>query len=277
MRTTEIDRVRQLYTEYERIQAVHPGTQRDVFPNLIRETPLYDGGSGAVIYSHLDAEGADDVIEAQIAFFEQIGCDFEWKHYDYDTPPDLKERLNVHGFQFEETEAIMVLPLDRAPTELLAPVVHDVRRISDPAQLEDIRRIKEEVWGEEREFVTDFLRKTLEQASTQMRIYIAYADDLPVSCGWIHLPDDNPFASLWGGSTLASHRKQGFYTALLAMRVQDAIACGKQYLTIDASPMSRPIVERFGFVLLAESTPCIWRTDRAHLRSDDTGSTESQG
>ena len=55
---------------------------------------------------------------------------------------------------------------------------------------------------------------------------------------------------------------QGFYTALLAVRVQEAIARGRRYLTIDASPMSRPIVERFGFVRLAESTPCIWRVRR---------------
>ncbi len=60
----------------------------------------------------------------------------------------------------------------------------------------------------------------------------------------------SPFASLWGGSTLASHRKRGFYTALLAVRVQEAIRRGARYLTIDASPMSRPIVARFGFVHL---------------------------
>lgn len=259
---TEIDALRQLYTEYERIRPVHPDVRREVLPNLIRLIPMHDDDFGAVIYSQLDADNADAAIEAQIAFFEQILCDFEWKHYDYDRPADLKERLRAHGFEIGETEAIMALPLDKAPAELLIPIEHDVRLIGDPAQLEDIRRIKEEVWGDEREFVTAFLRRTLEQGSPNMRVYIAYAADEPVSCGWIHLPDDNPFASLWGGSTLASHRKQGFYTALLAVRVQEAIARGKQYLTIDASPMSRPIVERFGFVLLAESTPCFWRTDR---------------
>lgn len=277
MTPIEINALRQLYTEYERIRPAHPDMRREVLPDLIRLIPVHEGDSGAVIYSQLDAGNADAVIEAQIAFFEQIRCDFEWKYYDYDTPADLKERLHTHGFELEETEAIMALPLDRAPAELLAPIKHDVRRIANPAQLEDIRRIKEEVWGEEREFVTGFLRRMLEQGSQNMSIYIAYANDLPVSCGWVHLPDDNPFASLWGGSTLAPHRKQGFYTALLAVRVQEAIARGKQYLTIDAGPMSRPIVERFGFVLLAESTPCNWGADSVHLVADGTDSDGYEG
>lgn len=262
MTTTDIDALRRLYTQYERIQAASPDVRREVLPNLIRQIPLEVGDRAAVIYARLDASDADAAIQAQIDYFEQLGLDFEWKHYDYDTPPDLKARLAAHGFELEETEAIMALPLAHAPAALLQPVTHDVRRIHTPDELDAIQRIKEEVWGGERDFVTQFLRLTLMQAPERMSIYIAYADESPVSCGWIFFPTENPFASLWGGATLAEHRKQGFYTALLAVRVQEAIARGKQYLTIDASPMSRPIVERFGFVRLAASTPCIWRARR---------------
>ena len=205
------------------------------------------------------AEG-DSTNQAKIDYFAGICCAFESKHYDYDTPPDLRARLAAHGFELEETEAIMALPLAHAPAELLRPVTHDVRRVHAVDELDAIKRIKEEVWGEERDFVIQFLRLSLTQHPERMSIYIAYADETPVACGWLFVPEDNPFASLWGGSTLAAHRKQGFYTALLAVRVQEAIARGQQYLTIDASPMSRPIVERFGFVRLAESTPCIWHT-----------------
>ncbi|MFO7632890.1 MAG: GNAT family N-acetyltransferase [Caldilinea sp.] len=258
MTPADIDKLRELYTEYERIQAAFSNVQREVLPNLIRQTPRDPEDRGTIIYTRLDEGNADKSIRDQIAYFEQMGCAFEWKHYDYDTPPDLKERLRAHGFELEEVESIMALPLANAPVGLLKPVTHDVRRVHDPDQLEDIQRIKEAVWGEERSFISQFLRHTLLESPQQMSIYVAYAEDRPVSCGWIHFPAESPFASLWGGSTLASHRKLGFYTALLSVRVQEAIARGKQYLTIDASPMSRPIVERFGFVLLAESTPCIW-------------------
>jgi predicted acetyltransferase len=76
----------------------------------------------------------------------------------------------------------------------------------------------------------------------------------------------SPFASLWGGSTVATHRKQGFYTALLAVRVQEAIRRGARYLTIDASPMSRPIVARFGFMHLTTAYACNWSAEAVNSR-----------
>lgn len=259
MTNSDIEALRQLYTQYERIQAASPDVRREALPNLIRLIPVEASDRGAVIYSRLDATNANATIQAQIEYFQQLGCDFEWKHYDYDTPPDLKARLAAHGFELEESETIMALPLAQTPAALLQPVTHDVRRIHDPDELAAIRHIKAEVWGEERDSVTHFLRLTLTQTPERISVYVAYAGKTPVSCGWIFFPTESPFASLWGGSTLTQHRKQGFYTALLAVRVQEAIARGKQHLTIDASPMSRPIVERFGFIRLAESTPCIWR------------------
>jgi hypothetical protein len=45
---------------------------------------------------------------------------------------------------------------------------------------------------------------------------------------------------------------------LLAARAQEARARGFSLLTVDASPMSRPILEKHGFQHLATSTPCKW-------------------
>ena len=61
---------------------------------------------------------------------------------------------------------------------------------------------------------------------------------------------------LWGGSTLPEYRKQGLYTALVKARVQEAIERGIRYLTIDASPMSRAVLEKFGFELMAYAWEC---------------------
>ncbi len=65
-------------------------------------------------------------------------------------------------------------------------------------------------------------------------------------------------ASLWGGSTISGFRKRGLYTALLAVRAQEANARGVRYLTVNASAMSRPILEKFGFEVIAYSHPCKW-------------------
>ena len=68
-----------------------------------------------------------------------------------------------------------------------------------------------------------------------------------------------PAGGLWGGSTLPDYRKQGLYTGLLAVRAREAQARGRRFLTVDASPMSRPILERFGFVTIAMATECVWQ------------------
>ncbi|MCA9986957.1 MAG: GNAT family N-acetyltransferase, partial [Anaerolineales bacterium] len=72
-------------------------------------------------------------------------------------------------------------------------------------------------------------------------------------------PAGSQFASLWGGSTIERYRRQGLYTALLAARAQEARGRGVRYLTVDASPMSRPILEKLGFQFIAYSFPCKWQ------------------
>ena len=68
-----------------------------------------------------------------------------------------------------------------------------------------------------------------------------------------------------GGATLEGFRKRGIYTAVLAARAREARERGYRFLTIDASPMSRPIAAKHGFRLLATSNPC----DSPRLRNRD--------
>lgn len=262
MQSTDQEFLRVLYTDEERIGADYPDVRREIFPHLIRAAPKEAQGEGFVIYTKLDEENADAVIREQIAYFEDIGVDFEWKLFDYDTPPDLKERLAAHGFEIGEPESLMILPLDAAPPELLAPVSQDVRRLVDPLDLEYIRSIEDEVWQTDHESLIRYLRLMMAEDSERMSFYAAYVDERPVSCAWIHFSPTGQFASLWGGSTLAEFRGRGLYTALLAVRVQEAIRRGRRFLTIDASPMSRPIVERFGFTYVATTYPCNWTHGR---------------
>jgi hypothetical protein len=53
-------------------------------------------------------------------------------------------------------------------------------------------------------------------------------------------------------------RKRGLYSALLAVRAREARERGRAYLTVDAGAMSRPILERLGFQVIAHSYPCDW-------------------
>ncbi|EQD40871.1 GCN5-related N-acetyltransferase, partial [mine drainage metagenome] len=67
-----------------------------------------------------------------------------------------------------------------------------------------------------------------------------------------------------GGATVPDYRGRGLYTALLAVRLQEAKRRGARFLTIDAGPMSRPIVEKYGFRLLTFA--------QAHVRENGSRS-----
>lgn len=248
-----------LYDQDQRIDLDYPGMQREVTPHVVRLVGGSGPQGGAVIYSRLDESNAGDIIREQVRYFESIGQDFEWKIYDYDSPPDLKERLEAQGFAVEEAEAIMVLDLDDAPELLWQPVTHDVQRITHPRELSPVRSIEEQVWNEDHSWLDQHLGEALRDYPEQMSVYVAFVDGRPASAAWIFFPNHSQFGSLWGGSTLGEFRKQGLYTALLAVRAQEARARGLRYLTVDASPMSRPILEKFGFEMLAYSWPCKWK------------------
>jgi hypothetical protein len=226
---------------------------------VVRHINTSNTGEGAIIYSQLYEATAEDAIREQVSYFESIGQDFEWKVYDYDRPPDLKERLGSYGFIVEEAEAIMMLDLEDAPEILRQPVLHMVQRIIQPEKLVDVQAIEQQVWDEDFSWVIDYLGGALSHYPEQMSVYVAYIDARPASAAWTYFPEHSQFASLWGGATISGFRKHGLYTALLAVRAQEAKARQVRYLTVDASPVSRPILEKFGFEMIAYSYPCKWK------------------
>lgn len=249
--------IRALYDYDERITAEEPHLRREVTQHTIRQVNT-EYPNGFVIHSKLDGADVEAIIRGEIDYFLSIGHDFEWKVYDYDQPPDLKERLAVLGLTIEEEEAILVLDAEQTPEKLSQPIAHDVRRITTPEGIEDVIRIESEVWQEDFDWLRHRLNRLLKEYPNQVSIYVAYVDDTPVSAGWTRFPPESRFASLWGGSTLEAHRGRGLFTAMVARRLQEARQRGYRFLTVDASPMSRPILEKLGFQLIALSYPCKW-------------------
>jgi len=273
----ELRELIELYDRDQRIGSEDPRYRREESIGIVRQVPLMPDRLGFVAYSHLDEENADAVIRAQIDRFTVLGIDFEWKLYDHDTPPDLKERLHTAGFIIEEAESIMVLDLDQAPIELLnpAPTVKrneaahpmgaeniEVRRITEPDGLADVIVVEEAVWKVKMEWIHDHLGSYLRDYPKLLSVYVAYVDGVPASAAWVFHFSSSQFASLWGGSTLSGQRGKGLYTALLAVRVQEAMRRSRRFLVVDASSMSRPILEKYNFHLLDYSTPCKWQVKK---------------
>ena len=247
-----------LYDQDQRKDVEYPDARREVTPTVVRHIDTSGNGEGTVIYSQINEADADDTIREQVAYFESIGQGFEWKVYDYDRPADLKERLRSHGFTAGEAEAIMVLDLAEAAEVLWQSVRHNVQRIMDPEKISEVLTIQQQVWNEDFSWLGHYLGEALNRYPEQMSVYVAYVDGQAASSAWTYFPKRSQFASLWGGSTLSDFRKQGLYTTLLAVRAQEAKARKVRYLTVDASDMSRPILEKFGFEMIASSYPYKW-------------------
>lgn len=264
----EKEELLKIFDREQRIDVLYPDIRREQpRPDLVRHISLTDQ-EGFVIFSKLDPTSFETVLEEQIDFFEGIGQDFEWKVYDHDTPSDLKEKLAARGFAVGEEEAVMVLDLEEAPSIFWAPMSHSIRRLTDFEELEAVNQIEHEVWNEDFTDLTDYLRKTIQKSPHLLSVFVAYAEEKPVSAAWMNYHPGSSFASLWGGSTLKEFRGQGFYTALLAVRAQEARQRGVRFLTVDASPMSRPILAKYGFQLISFAYACKWKTGKKQGRGE---------
>jgi GNAT superfamily N-acetyltransferase len=252
----DINHILEQFDQQQRIAIELPGVRKEVFPNLvrfIRPAP----GMNFVGYSRLDEATLDATIAEQIAYFAPMNQPFEWVVYDHDQPPILKERLVAHGFAPDEPAALMALDLHAPPHALLEPTMVDLRRLTHRDQLEDVIAIEQQVWGGNFGWMRRRMGDHMEIPG-YLSIFVAYVERQPACVGWTYFHPRSQFAGLWGGSTLPKYRKRGLYTAVLAARVQEAIGRGYRFLTIEASPMSRPIVASHGFQLLTMTSSYGW-------------------
>jgi len=251
----------QAYDHDERWRSTAPGFRREETPLTVRHVPLGEG-EGFVLASSLDETSAGAAIEAEVARFG--GAPFEWKLFAHDRPPDLRARLEAAGFVVGEEERLCVLDL-RAP--LPEPPAPPILLLEDPADLGPLRRVREEVWGDEGRVHTDQLAGEIRAVGDRLRVYVALHDGEPAAAAWLRLPEESRFASLWGGATRPAFRGRGLYRALVDVRAREARRRGYRWLTIDAGPMSLPIVRRMGFRPLSTTWPTRYRPPAKAARS----------
>lgn len=255
----DMEQIRALYTHHQRINIHYEGMMREETPHVVRCIGVnIPRGYISYLKPGLTSAELSAVIREQIAFYSELGQAFEWKVFDMDKPADLKAQLAANGFDTGEDEAILVLDLENLPEKLSRPTTHDIRRITDPDAASDVLlAVQNRVFGDGRaSWVNEFIKQHLIKRPDYIQVFAACVDDAPVSAGWVIYEETGPFATLYGGATLEAHRGQGLYTALIATRAKHAAERGVRFLTVDASPMSRPILERIGFRLIAMSWEC---------------------
>ena len=244
------------YNQHERINLTLAGCRKDIAPDLVRFTSSRDRGS-CISYSNIEASQLDARINDEINYFNQLNLGFKWHTLNTDAPENLDDSLIDHGFLVEETSALMVL--DLASVEAHECVNNQLFGIENSIEVVDKQGIKDaisvqkKVWKGNCIDQESFLLRLKEESPEQIRIYVIYQEKKPVSSAWLMCHPHSPFGSIWAGNTLAPYRGKGFYSMLLAKRIQDAKAQGLKYLSIHASNMSQPIVAKHGFKFVAQS------------------------
>jgi len=244
-------------------RSADPGAQtvslEGVVLSLGRTSEVYDN---YVTWSRLDAAYVGAAIETVIARFG--GRDFEWKVYGHDTPADLGARLVRRGFVADVPETLVAMTLDDGPDAGPLPAGIRVARAIDDAGFDDVGR----VWDAIEQGASTRRMLAIEHAEdpTAISIYVAYDGARPVAAAWTRFHPGTPFATMWGGGTIAPYRGRGIYRALVGVRVDEARARGFRYATIDARETSRPILERVGFVSLTEVTGYLWEKRASRSR-----------
>jgi GNAT superfamily N-acetyltransferase len=222
------------------------------------------GGEGwsGIAWSDLDSSTADQVIADQVTFFAGRAERFEWKLYSYDQPPNLDERLLAAGFAVEDAESLMVAEAAEIARHAGAgaslPEGIRLVPVTDEAGIELMIEVQARVFGADPKLRAALTAQLRNVPETTVMV-VAMAGDEPVCAARAEFGAGTEFAGLWGGGTLPRWRGRGIYRALVGYRARLAVARGYRYLQVDASPESRPILERLGFACLAQTTPYIWR------------------
>lgn len=217
-----------------------------------------EGGRSVVTWSRLDETSVDAVIAATTDRFARLGVgEWEWKHYSYDRPADLPGRLLAGGFTAEPAEALMVAEIAELAQDVPPPAGVQLCPVTEPPEVDALVEVHESVFGEDHAVLGRELLARLARRPPTVAAVVAVAGDCPICAGRVEFHWGTEFASLWGGGTVRAWRGRGVFRSLVAYRAALASARGFRYLQVDASPESRPILKRLGFVELATTTPFI--------------------
>lgn len=238
-----------------RQEAQTQGYIREETEHVVRHISKF-GEKGFIISSDVNEGNAREIIRNELTYFSDRKQDFEWKVYSYDKPDCLKDILEQEGFTIDNPEALMVIKLADKHPLLTDSQFFEVKEIKDEQGIQDIVVLEDIIWEESHAELGEKLWRDKQNNPDSLYLYGIYEDDQLVSAAWMYLETNSSFASLWGGSTLPLFRGKGYYTKLLAARAQKASEKGHPFLTVDASPMSRSILEKFGFSCLAYSYGC---------------------
>jgi hypothetical protein len=177
-----------------------------------------------------------------------------WWVGELSTPDDIVDLLAAEGLVPDEDEPLLAsLVLQRAPNGT-PPDIETVRveTLDDFLAAQEIDLITMGLPAEEREqlMAGQSAHWDEQEAEGIIAPFLARVDGRAVAFARSAYGADG--VALLGGGTLEADRGNGYYTALVHARWQDAVERGTPLLCTEAGRHSRPILEDLGFEHLGE-------------------------
>ncbi|WP_367882216.1 GNAT family N-acetyltransferase [Rathayibacter oskolensis] len=148
----------------------------------------------------------------------------------------------------EETESIMIGPLEALTRDAPVPDGVTLRRVVDGPDVRAFSAMIDAAFGEDVDTaIADSLVARLARGDG-MELWVAEVDGRMVSGGRLEPVPGSDFVGIWGGATLEEYRGRGIYRALTAVRARSALQLGRTLVHSDSTEYSRPILERSGLV-----------------------------
>lgn len=249
------------YDRHERAQLEIAGFDREDAGHVVRHIP-HKGDYGFISYVKHEDFDLSAEIAAQVEACRGRCQVLEWKVYSHDpSHPQSFAALEAAGFTVGEEEFLLCYDLaEHAPKDKRYREL-DLRCLATEADIDAAVAVQNTVFGTASAVSSDRLIANQQQRRADPNVaiddlYAVYVGGEPVAVSRLSYHPASPFAGMWGGGTLESHRGKGYYTAMVHARADEAIKLGKKYLIIEAADTSKPIVERLGFKLLGSTWPC---------------------
>lgn len=200
------------------------------------------GGLNEVIWSALDEQSADRVIDATIAEYRALGLQFRWDAGPYSAPADLADRLERRG---------LVVSWGRGMARATSPPpgtddpAIDVVEVG-ASTVGVFSQVMAGGWSLEPTPLTEANAHILAAPGNRHHMFLAYRHGEPAAtASYVAFARS---AYLLGGVVLPRHRGNGLYRALVRGRLDHARERGIELATSHArESSSAPILEHMGF------------------------------